>query len=145
MSDEARNLEIFRELEAAFPDPGWQDHFRRTHAEDVVVNGPGARPPILGVEAHIADTAVFVDAFDDLRIHVPHRVLFADGDWTCSIAKMTGTMTGPMPTPDGGEVPATGKAFDLEIATIARWRDGLIVEENIQLDMLGFSVQVGLI
>jgi len=52
--------------------------------------------------------------------------LLASGDWTCSIARFRGTMTGPMKTADGKEIPPTGKGFDLEFYAIALWDDGQI-------------------
>ena len=50
-----------------------------------------------------------------------HRVFFASGDWTCSIARFTGTMTGPMKGPDGKDIPPTAKSFDW---SSARWHAG---------------------
>jgi hypothetical protein len=37
-------------------------------------------------------------------------VFLADGDWTASIARFRGTMTGPMKGADGSEIPPTGKS-----------------------------------
>jgi ketosteroid isomerase-like protein len=71
-------------------------------------------------------------------------VFFASGDWTCSIARFTGTMAGPMQGADGVEVPPTGKSFEIEFCTVARWDDGQIVEENLFYDLVGFMKQIGL-
>jgi hypothetical protein len=66
------------------------------------------------------------------------------GDWTCSIATFRGTMKGPMVMADGTEVPPTGKSFEVDFYTIAKWHDGQIVEENLMYDLVGFLQQIGL-
>jgi hypothetical protein len=40
-------------------------------------------------------------------------------------------MTRPMKSPDGKEIPPTGKPFDLDSYTVALWNDGQLVEENL--------------
>lgn len=32
-------------------------------------------------------------------------------------------MTGPMQAPDGSEIPPTGKSFEIDFYTIAKWHD----------------------
>ena len=71
-------------------------------------------------------------------------MFFASGEWTCSIAHFTGTMTGPMKQADGSEVPPTGKSFEVDFCTVAKWDDGQIVEENLQYDLVTFLNQLGL-
>jgi hypothetical protein len=67
------------------------------------------------------------------------------GEWTCSIARFTGMMTGPMKGPDGKEIPPTGKSFDVDFCTVARWgEDGQIIEENLFYDLMTFMKQIGL-
>lgn len=58
----------------------------------------------------------------------PYRVFIASGEWTCSISRLTGTMTGPLVLADGTEVPPTGKAFSVDFCTVAHWVDGRIVD-----------------
>jgi hypothetical protein len=71
-------------------------------------------------------------------------VFFASGDWTCSIARFKGTMTGPMQGADGAEILPTGKSFDVDFYTIAKWDEGQIVEENLLYDLVTFMQQLGL-
>ena len=68
----------------------------------------------------------------------------ASGDWTCSIARFTGTMTGPMVLADGTEIPPTGKSFEVDFCTVARWDNGQIAEENLFCDLMGVMSQLGL-
>jgi predicted ester cyclase len=53
-------------------------------------------------------------------------------------------MTGPMQSPDGKEIAPTGKSFDVDFCTIARWVDGKIAEENLMYDLMTFMKQLGL-
>lgn len=62
--------------------------------------------------------------------------------WTCSIARFTGTMKGPMVLADK-TIPPTGKSFEVDFCTVARWHDGQIVEENLFYDVVGMMKQIG--
>lgn len=53
-------------------------------------------------------------------------------------------MKGPMKTPDGGEIPPTGKSFAIDFYTVALWDNGQIVEENLMYDLVTFTKQIGL-
>lgn len=65
----------------------------------------------------------FFRTFPDQRLeNRPYKVFFASGDWTCSIARFRGTMTEPMKTPDGKDIPPTGKTFDIDFYTVAHGR-----------------------
>jgi hypothetical protein len=94
MSPEERTMHLMQTL-----DDAWNaqdlDTFAQRHKPDVVVRLPG-KPPTSGVEA-----IDFFTAFPDQRVeNRPYRVLFASGDWTCSVGRFSGTMTGPMKGPD---------------------------------------------
>lgn len=71
-------------------------------------------------------------------------MLIARGDWTCSVAHFTGTMTGPMKGPNGKEILPTGKGFEVDFCTVARWENAQIVEENLFYDLVTFMKQIGL-
>jgi hypothetical protein len=143
-STEERNMELMQTL-----DDGWNaqdvELFRARHKPDVVVRWPGQPEPTRGIEDHTAESIAFWKTFPDQHLdNRPYRVFFASGDWTCSIAHFTGTMTGPMAGPDGTEIPPTGKSFEVEFCTIALWDDGQIVEENLMYDLVTFMQQLGL-
>lgn len=53
-------------------------------------------------------------------------------------------LTGPMKAADGKMIPPTGRAFDVDFYTVARWNDGQIVEENLMYDLVTFLKQIGL-
>jgi len=142
---EARNMELMQTL-----DDAWNaqdlDTFSKRHRRDVVVSWPGGRPATRGIDAHRQEAIDFFRAFPDQKLdNRPYRVFFASGDWTCSIARFTGTMKGPMTGPDGKDIPPTGKPFEVEFCTVARWGDdGQIIEENLFYDLVGFMQQIGL-
>jgi SnoaL-like polyketide cyclase. len=141
---EARNMELMQTL-----DDAWNaqdlDTFSKRHRKNVVVTWPG-KPPTHGIDAHRAESIDFFTAFPDQKLdNRPYRVFFASGDWTCSIAHFTGTMKGPMMGPDGKEIAPTGKRFDVDFCTVARWdENGQIIEENLFYDLVTFMKQIGL-
>jgi hypothetical protein len=110
----------------------------------VVVRWPG-KPPTHGIEDHTQESIEFWQTFPDQHPdNRPYRVFFASGEWTCSIAHFTGTMSGPMKGPEGEEIPPTGRSFEVDFCTVALWDDGQIAEENLMYDLVTFMKQIGL-
>jgi predicted ester cyclase len=143
MSTEEKNMELMQTLDDAWNSQDW-DTFEKRHKPDTVVFWPG-QPATRGVRAHRDECIQFFKTFPDNRLdNRPYRVFFASGDWTCSIAKFRGTMKGPMVTADGKTIPPTGKRFEIEFCTIARWDNGQIVEENLMYDLVGMMKQLGI-
>ena len=140
----ARNMELMQTLDDAWNAQDLET-FAKRHRQDVVVKWPG-QPPTHGIEAHRQEALDFFATFPDQHLdNRPYRTFFASGEWTCSIARFTGTMTGPMKGPDGKEIPPTGKSFEVDFCTVARWDDeGQIIEENLFYDLVGFMKQIGL-
>jgi ketosteroid isomerase-like protein len=141
---ERRNMALMQTLDDAW---NAQDLtvFEARHRHDVVVTWPG-KPPTHGIAAHNQEALDFFRAFPDQKLdNRPYRVFFASGDWTCSIARFTGTFTGPMAGPDGKDIVPTGKRFEVQFCTVARWGDdGRIIEENLFYDLGSFLQQIGL-
>jgi hypothetical protein len=141
---EARNMELMQTL-----DDAWNaqdvETFRARHKPDVIVRWPGQPEPTVGIDDHTAESIAFWRTFPDQHLdNRPYKVFFASGDWTCSIARFRGTMAGPMRQPDGSEIPPTGKSFEIDFYTVARWHAGQIVEENLMYDLVTFMKQIGL-
>ena len=74
----------------------------------------------------------------------PYKVLFGQGDWTCSIAIFTGTHKGPMMAAGGKTIPGTFKRFQVDFCTVAHWKNGQIDEENLFYDQMGMIRQLDL-
>ena len=144
MSNEKRNMELMQTLDDAWNAQDW-DAFAKRHRKDVVVRWPGQKPT-QGIHDHRLEGVQMFKTFPDNRVaNRPYKVFFASGDWTCSIARFTGTMKGSMPGPDGKEIPPTGRSFEVDFCTVARWdKDGQIVEENLFYDLVGLMTQIGL-
>jgi ketosteroid isomerase-like protein len=142
-SVEERNMQLMQTLDDAWNAQDLET-FAQRHKPDTVVRWPG-QPPTHGVEAHKAEAVAFFKAFPDQHLdNRPYKVFFASGDWTCSVAHFTGTMTGPMQGSDSTEVPPTGRRFEVDFCTVARWDNGQIVEENLFYDLVTFTRQIGL-
>jgi predicted ester cyclase len=143
MSVEDENMRRMQAL-----DDAWNakdvDGITPFHKPDAVVYWPG-KPPTRGMDNHRAEAVEFFKAFPDQHLdNRPYKVLFASGDWTCSIAHFTGTMKGSMHGPDGKEIPPTGKSFEVDFCTIGRWDNGQIAEEYLLYDLVTFMRQIGL-
>lgn len=139
-----RNAELMQTL-----DDAWNaqdiEIFRARHKPDVVVRWPGQPEPTVGIEDHTTESIAFWKTFPDQKlVNRPYRIFLAQGDYTSSVARFTGTMTGSMVTADGTEIPPTGKSFDIDFYTVAQWDDGQIVEENLMYDLVTFMKQLGL-
>jgi predicted ester cyclase len=144
MTAEENLLELMQTLDDAWNAQDW-DTSEQRHKPDTIVRWPGGQPPTLGVKDHRAECVQFFKTFPDNRIgNRPYKTLFASGDWTCSIARFAGTMTGPMVLADGTEIPPTGKSFEVDFCTVARWDNAQIAEENLFYDMVGMMSQLGL-
>ncbi|MGN6110112.1 MAG: ester cyclase [Kofleriaceae bacterium] len=140
---ETRNMQLMQTLDDAWNRQDW-DAFDARHKKDTIVRWPG-RPPTHGVHDHRQEGIQIFKAFPDNHIdNRPYKVLFAQGDWTCSIARFTGTMKGPMALANGATIPPTGKRFEVDFCTVARWHDGQIVEENLFYDLVGMMKQLGI-
>ena len=143
MADEQHLMDLMQTLDDAWNSQDLET-FSKRHKTDTVVRWPG-QPPTHGVEAHKTEALDFFTTFPNQHLdNRPYKVLIARGDWTCSIAHFTGTMSGPMKGADGKEIAPTGKSFDVDFCTVARWDNDQIVEENLFYDLVTFMRQIGL-
>ena len=118
------------------------DRLHESHSKDIIVHWPDGHMT-QGIDKHIEDLkAMFVYA-PDTRIQV-HPIKLGAGNWTSVIGEMEGTFTKPMPTPDGKEIPPTGKAFKLTMCTVGHWKGGVMDEEYLFWDNQTFMKQIGL-
>jgi predicted ester cyclase len=138
------NLQLMITLDDAWNSQDW-DTFKKRHAEETAVYWPGQPEPTRGRKAHHEEAVRFFKMFPDNHVeNRPYKVLFGQGDWTCSVATFTGTMKGPMIGTDGKEIPPTNKKFKVEFCTVAHWKDGEIIEEKLFYDLMSLMKQIGL-
>ncbi len=130
--DDAFNSQDFAAMNAA-------------HHPDMIVHMPGNGQTILGREAHAAAMAAMFHIFPDVHVdNDPYPIQFGSGDWTTVITRCSGTFSGEMTLPDGTVIAPSGKAFDLDFATTAKWEGDLLVEEYVFWDSALQAQQVGL-
>lgn len=118
------------------------DGFHRSHTDDVTVVWPDGHETH-GFKQHIDDMKYMFSYAPDTKI-TAHPVKFGSGEWTAVIGEMTGTFSKPMATADGKTIPPTGKAFKLQMATIAHWKGDKFDKEYLFWDNQTFMKQIGL-
>ena len=115
------------------------------HHPDMIAHIPGNAEPIRGRAAHAAAMAQFFHIFPDVHVdNAPYPIQFGSGDWITVITRATGTFTGKMTLPNGKVIAPTGKAFDLDFSTTARWEGDELIEEHVFLDPALRAQQIGL-
>ena len=140
----AANLRQMKRADDAFNSRDL-DAMDALHHHEVVAYTTGAAEPTRSVPPHRAVIDFVIRAFPDVRVHNdPYPIQFGQGDWTTAISTMTGTFSGEMIGPDGTAVPPTGKSFEVPFTTVARWQDGLIIEEWVFWDQPQLLEQIGL-
>lgn len=143
MSSPEENMQLMQTLDDAWNNQDWET-FQKRHSEDTAVFWPGQPEPTRGRGSHEAESAEFFKTFPDNHIdNRPYKVMFGQGDYTCTVARFTGTMKGPMKGLDGRMIPPTDKSFEVEFCTVAHWKNGEIVEERLFYDLVGLLKQIG--
>ncbi len=119
-----------------------RDGWAALYTEDVVYEAPGG--------TRISGLADLKEQyFDALVTAAPDRasedvVLIAEGDHVVELARYTGTHTGPWRSPNGVEIPATGKKVDFPFVGVFQVRDGKIGSIRIYYDQIQVLTQLGL-
>lgn len=84
----------------------------------------------------------FSTAFPDSRVEVTHLSTMEDGAVVEFVGR--GTHTGPLHT-TGGDIPATGRPFEVHICDVYKIKDGKIVRHSTYYDTLSLLQQLGVI
>jgi steroid delta-isomerase-like uncharacterized protein len=96
-----------------------------------------------GIDAIAERLARDLTAFPDATYVVDS--FFAAGDKFADEWTFTGTNTGRLRLPDGGEIPGTGKRVEIKGMEYVEVRDGKIVIDNLYYDFLAAVTQLGLV
>ena len=119
-----------------------RDGWAALYTDDVVYEAPGG--------ARVSGLADLKEKyFDALLTAAPDRgsrdvVLVAEGDHVVEQARYTGTHTGTWRSPNGAEVPATGKRLDFPFVGVFRVKNGKISSIRIYFDQVEVLTQLGL-
>jgi steroid delta-isomerase-like uncharacterized protein len=138
MSEAKRVLEEAIERWNATDRDGWA----ALYTEDVEYEGPGG--------TRISGLADLKEKyFDALSTAAPDRasrdvVLIAEGDHVVELARYTGTHTDTWRSPDGLEIPATGRELDFPFVGVFQITNGKIRSIRIYYDQVEVLTQLGL-
>ena len=119
-----------------------RDAWAALYTDDVVYEAPGG--------ARIAGLADLTEQyFDALATAAPDRssrdvLLIAEGDYVVEQARYTGTHTGIWRSPNGAEVPPTGKKLDFPFVGVFRVENGKISSIRLHYDQVEVLTQLGL-
>ena len=70
-------------------------------------------------------------------------VAFGQGDWTCTVSRLTGTTNNTMKRLDGNSSEPSLKQFDMAVCTVTLRKHGSIVEQKVFYDLVGMRKQFG--
>ncbi len=115
------------------------DRVREIFSPDSVMHGSGFSAR--GADEIAGVLSAYKTAFPDLR-HVETSYV-ESGDSIAIELRVTGTMTGPMASPQGA-LPPTGKSLDLPASDHVTVRDGKIRTWRSYFDNMEFMRQLGL-
>ena len=119
-----------------------RDGWAALYTDDVVYEAPGG--------ASISGLADLKEQyFDALVTAAPDRscsfvVLIAVGDQVVEVARYIGTHTGTWRSPNGVEIPATGKKVDFPFVGVFQVTEGKISSIRIHYDQVEVLTQLGL-
>ncbi len=138
MSDAKHVLEQAIEMWNITDREGWA----ALYTDDVVYEAPGGSR-ISGLED------LKEQYFDALVTAAPDRgsadvVLIAEGDQVVELARYTGTHTGTWRSPNGVEIPATGRKVDFPFVGVFKVTAGKISSIRIHYDQIEVLTQLGL-
>jgi hypothetical protein len=103
---------------------------KAVHHPDMIAHVAGNAEPIRGQAVHATAIKEMFRIFPDVHVYNdPYRVQYGSGDWITVICRTTGTFRGEMILPNGKRIAPTGKAFDLDFATSAKWAGDMMLEE----------------
>ena len=86
-----------------------------------------------GLDQYMKMAEIGMQAMPDVKI-TNHEVAFGCGDFTCVVANMEGTFTGPMKNPDGTKTDPTQKHFKNRYSVVSKWQGLKIIREDTYWD-----------
>ena len=71
-----------------------------------------------------------------------HKLTFGQGDWTCTVARVTGATNVSMKGMNGDVIEPPNNKFDFEVCTITQRKNGEIVEQKVFYDLGAMRQQI---
>lgn len=118
------------------------DAYGRLFSEALLMRAPGLPGITTGREARVTLIKGILDAFPDGQAELERS--FGEGDWACLQLQFAGTHTGPLATPDGGQIPPTNRPVRFPYCIVVRLgQNGEAVEIDEYYDQLELLTQLG--
>lgn len=73
----------------------------------------------------------------------PYKVTFGQGDWTCTLARFTGSTNDSMNGLDGNIFQPTDQKFEIGVCIVTCSKNGEIVEQRVFYDLVGMQKPFG--
>ena len=80
------------------------------------------------------------------NLHYEHQHVIAQGEWTATLGMLSGIQRESWAVPAyiaAAPIPLTGRSFSLLHYVIARWRNGEMVEIQVNFDLIGVLEAIG--
>ena len=137
-----KHLATFDELDLIAFNNRDMERIAEIHADDVAVYNPDGALTSGHVPEHEEELQFLFDTFD---FQIPKHIIgFGHGEWSAGVSVSTGKWVKPITLPNGKVLEPTGKEFEIRIATLAKWKDGRIIEEHLFWDNAHINNQIGL-
>ena len=133
---EARNIEVIKTLFAEL-DKGNVGAYQKYYAPDARYFFPSNSPTPMSRDDEIAQERMMIAAFPDLKFQITD--IFAVKDRVVVTFTAQATHKGELQG-----IPATGNKATISAICLFRLKDGLVVEEVEEADMIGFYQQLGM-
>lgn len=130
MSDEELQLLITMDDPGDVPE---EDTFNHLQAKNTLEYWLGQRFP---AECRLDQRAEAVSDNDG------YKVTFGQGDWTCTVSRLTGMTNLSMKAMDGNVVEPPSNKFDIEVCTVTQRKNGEIIEQKVFYDLVGMQKQI---
>src|SRR5688500_6390033 len=103
------NQQLMKTQDDPYNSQEWDTSTKR-HTNYVIESETGQSETTRGLETQKKEGIKMSNIFPDNNVeNNPYKVLFGQGDWTCSIAIFSGTHQGPMTVPGGNSISPTNK------------------------------------
>jgi hypothetical protein len=89
------------------------------------------------------DAAAHLQVEDTVIDNGPYPVVFAQGDWTCAVSRLTVTANDPMGALHNNTIQPANQNFEIEVCVVTCSKNGEVVEQKVFYDLVGMQKQLG--
>jgi steroid delta-isomerase-like uncharacterized protein len=133
-------IDVARETIECFNAGDWA-RLRDLHSPDCVEEELSTERTLHGIDEMIGAAQGWKRAFPDGRGTVSDG--YADGPFAVLEIEWEGTNSGPMDTPDGSEMPATGRSAHVKACQVFEVHDGRVTSTRHYFNLMTIMNQLG--